>query len=698
MIKVKINQPSQVVADAFQDADGNVYLDLDSEFELRLTKVLEQLTVENLVTQEAALSTSIPRTGKNRLILQDYEPDADTDRPGIEVTVTGMDHQIDVDRLRVLRMEDRSGQPTRMEIELYGGGWIDDLELLPLNEIDLGTIEYLLSFVLAGWADNTALVVAAPADYGFFNTPGDLTRKDLRFKYNLYKLMRQAFCDIGWNFKSPFFEVGPGAHYYGYLNKDRWYDYSNKDSDWTVITNRPSPITYTGAVERIEFNEVKDFQNQYGVFAAGPLFTYANPTIPDAPLRIRIENLEITVKANLPAATFKLRVLHQKGLSGAVGSTITAIAEETIVGRGDQDVTRSLDLDIFIDSVGTSFEFFFIEMSCEDLVGNNSEYVVESGVIRYMPMFKFYVEANTITINELLRDDISSMDLFKAMAHLCKGMVDTNHASKTVTLYSPFDFLFDGNAVEGYFQRTGEVIELTNSILVDSRQVDFEEQDRKRFVQVRFANPSCAYIASSSDEEHPYSKTFDLGSGLSETEDIDNPLFEPSLEVFTPSSAIGGDGLYLPAHWNNTEGNESNEIGIRIGYHHGLTTQENQLTGNALEFVFEGTTRTTFGYITQDPTTNIEGTSPYHRLIFSDDAQDLFELCYRRFLREQFSKTQLEFLIWLTITQYTDFDFRKAVSVNYDESFLIYQVIALRDFAVGSRLSTPILMRPLNEC
>ena len=518
-------------------------------------------------------------------------------------------------------------------------------------------------------------------------------------EYNLFKLMKQAFCQIGWRFESPFYELGPGAHYYGYLNKERWYDYSNKDSDYTVITNRATPTTYPGGpTTKIEFDEVKDIHNQYDVFAAGPLFTYSNPTIQEAPLRIRIEDLKITVKQNIPAGIFKIKVVHQKGLAGAIGTTINTIAEETIQGSIDQDVNRDINIDIFIDNVVTSFEFFFIQMECETLIGANPvNFIIESGVIRYMPMFKYYVEGNTITVNELLREDIDCAQLYIAMAHLCRGVTDTNYNTKTVTLYSPFDFLFDGNEVEGFFRRNSGAVELTNKVLTESRQVEYNEQDRNRFVELRFANPSCAYIARTSDEEHPFSRTVDLGSGKAGTDTPDNKLFEPSLEVFTPPSAIGGDGLFLPAHWNNTEGNESNDIGIRIGYHHGLTEQEDSTTGDALEFSFEGTLRTEFGYITQDPRTNIEGTSPYHRLVFSDDAQDLYELCYRRFLKEQFNATTIEFLIWINNQEYVDFKFRKPIFIEYESTALLYQAIALKDFATGKRISTPILLTPIAQ-
>ncbi len=702
MITIQALEPTQFIRQVFGTATGQVFFELDIEFSLRLTKALEELTDENKISQQAALTSSLPYGRRNKILLQEYEVNIlDENIPPVRVRVEKDGTLIDVSRMRVLGLTDRS---KRIEVELYGGGWIDDLEECSIADLDLGTYSYTLANVLASWADTSALAVPAPADYGFWHTPGDMTRKDLRFKFNLWELARLAFCEIGWTLRSPFYEGDIGGQFYGYLSPEDWYDYSTKDSDFTVITNIPTPEAKTGAVQWIEFSELQDIQNQYGVFGiANPRaqFRYLGSGDPQVRLRIIVEHIVVILPPNLAPGTFKIEVIKERGSEGFPGGVIqTVLWEFSRLGSNSQTIEENISIDIVDEDCDfNQLDIYFIRMRYQWTnplgVIFDLPYTLNSGIVRYIPQVRRYVEDNDIPLAELLDESISCDLLFEALVHLCRGLVTTDESSKVVTLYTPFDINFNGNTYEGYFKRSQPPVDLTDQVIVDSRDVKFKQSTQDRFVLLRFANPTDAVILDRGPE-HPHSRTVDLGRGKNKTTELDNPLFEPSIPVFVPGSEIGGTGLFLDAHVDNLDGNLSNKIGPRIGFHFGLVEMEEDNLGTPYDFVFEGVSRSSFGYIAQSVPANVGNIAPFFEIVFSERGNDLYNLAYRRWLLEQFSNADIEFLVWLSFQDYLEFNFRSPVAINYNEAFILYQATAIKDFHVEKDISTPITFKKIN--
>jgi len=692
MISIEILEPTTYHRSTFANIEGKVYLDVDEQFSMRLTKVLEQMTDRNKIGQSAALPNSIPKTRKNELILQEYTPlIISRSTPSIKIKAQKDGDNLELDRLRVLENDDQQDDP-RIEIELYGGGWIDDLEACSISELELGTFEYTQANVLAAWADTTALAVPAPANYGFFYTPGDLTRKDLRMKFNFWKLLKESFCSIGWNVKSPFYEGPIGSRLYLYLSPENWHDYTGKNSDWTVITDRPAPVTYTGVTEFIEFNEVQDINNQYSVAGIGPRFVYLAPDEQRVRLRITLDLL-VTIPGQIVPPTFTIRVVKLRGFP-VMGFTQERIVlfEQSFEGNIFQDIQVQVQIDFEDQDMVRTMDFILIETEC--LFGASQyPYTIESGTVTYNPNFRRYVEDNIIPLAELLNPEISCLDLLDAAVHLISGLIDTNPVSKTVTIYGPYNNQINGISHEGYFQRTQAPADLSGQVVPDSKKERYTESKKDRYILLRFADPDDAYISENSSTEHPFSRLVDLGSGNNRTTELDNPLIEPTLEIYTETSAIGGStGLYLPAHWDNVDGELSSKIGVRIGYHHGLIQQQDQTVGDPLDFSFEGSTRTTLGYITQMPSVNIDGAGPFFTATFDQSAED-FYIFYQKYLLEFLSDIDIEFLVLLSFQQFIEFNFRKTTAVFYQEAYMLMQATAIKDFDVDRKISTPVMFK-----
>ena len=70
--KLRIVEIPQTLPGEFY-SDGQVFLDVFDDFDLRLSKYLEQLTILNKITQQASISTPLPRSPKNRILLERFE-------------------------------------------------------------------------------------------------------------------------------------------------------------------------------------------------------------------------------------------------------------------------------------------------------------------------------------------------------------------------------------------------------------------------------------------------------------------------------------------------------------------------------------------------------------------------------------------------------------------------------------------------
>ena len=57
------------------DLNGHLYLDTPPGMELRLTKTLDKVDQLGRITQEAALSVTMPYTDRNRAFFAEYEPE-----------------------------------------------------------------------------------------------------------------------------------------------------------------------------------------------------------------------------------------------------------------------------------------------------------------------------------------------------------------------------------------------------------------------------------------------------------------------------------------------------------------------------------------------------------------------------------------------------------------------------------------------
>lgn len=693
-VKIKLTNPKPELQRLFTtNGVGPVYLDVDDEFNLRLSKVMEELTEANKIRQQGALSQSLPATPRNRLILERYAAHVLERQTGtLPVEVTHRGRPVPVDRLVVVEWADRNN---RIEIELFGPSWIIDLEEIPLNTIDnLGTFDYTKLNVEATWSDTTALAVAAVADYGGWLTPGDVTRQDLRIWFNLFKLMSAALCQAGWIFESPYYEGTAGASLYGYLSGEKWYSYEDKNNQFRVDTN-VDPLRMLSGAPNINFDEISDPFDLYNTGGINPA-TYAYPPAgPDNEFRIRITNMTITLKPHPTGSSGQFFMVVTRSFPGFQFLRII-----TRDGQPDRDVTFTINETITDHNCtgGTSYTFLF---GYQEPDNSPLDWEIEAQEIAFIPDPPYLEPDDTIELKDLLSDEITAADLYKAMSHICNGKTKTDFVGKKVVLYPAFDHVQNEESVHGFFERNQPPIVMTKKVEPDSRLVKYNRKDQNRFIKLTFADSNDSYINDAAFFPQLFDRTVDLGEGIAKTTEIKNELFEPSNERAVDPALVGSttaDGLTLIHLWDNTDGTPSKEIGPRIAHHYGLIEQEDPTTAPApRDWQWESATRTSFGYLSQTGEATLITSVDRVPVAFSEYGEDLYRLHYQRWIGEIYSALDIEFLIFLKYLDYNQIDFRRPIGIFYRETFLLFQAIAIKDFDLTERISTPVEVKLL-EC
>ena len=193
--------------------DGEFYFDLPEDYGIRKSKSRSELDTENKVSQEVALSFTLPRSPGNDYFFADYTG-------AIDVWVWDNGEILEFDEIRLTETKEDG-----YEVEIYGSNWAEKLQRLRVRDVDLGEFEYTDAEIAAAWSDTTIMATPTLASYGGWNQEGSATLKDLRMWFNLTKVMRACFCAIGWQFESSVWDVAPMNRIFGMISGEHWYSY-----------------------------------------------------------------------------------------------------------------------------------------------------------------------------------------------------------------------------------------------------------------------------------------------------------------------------------------------------------------------------------------------------------------------------------------------------------------------------------------
>jgi hypothetical protein len=283
------------------------------------------------------------------------------------------------------------------------------------------------------------------------------------------------------------------------------------------------------------------------------------------------------------------------------------------------------------------------------------------------------------------------------MQHLINGVTEPKFSEKTLVMHVPYNAAFEGNTVEGFY--LNEVLDFSGKVQAGSRRRRNLEDNKPRFIDLQFKKSTDEYILSRKYPKEYFSKRVEIGGRNEEPLVLENPLFEPTIEIATTVEEIGvrpdastvDETPAMMALWDNdNSGDEkqlSREIGPRIAYHYGFVKQQKP-DGSFFEFVFEGVAIPQFGYLSQWPTRKVV-TDKIYRPVYADSSSDFYSTCWAfSILKDMFKKEDFNYLISLTEQDYRQLNFRRNVVIEYDGTKLL-RVTQVKDFRPG--LATPVV-------
>lgn len=695
MLEIRYIFPSQRLITLYGDNLGRVYFDLAADTEVRLTKLLSEVgELSEVVSQEAALAFSMPATGKNKALLEQFRPDAVNRTSGI-INIEAVQNG-EILPLTGMILESFDQGERSYEVEIFGQSYLDELDEISLANLDLGEFTYSKENVISNWGNRTAVVQAGFCDYGAFSSSPSVTLADFRLWYRITSLLEAAFCAVGWGFKSQHWTIGEGASLYAYFPNDGEFYYEGKKSPRWVSTTVDGPIDLIGGrtVNILSLIDVYD-PNDY----------WDNPSWPDAyryeapeagpseiPLRIEFENFKVELPPSpegKPAYYFDIQIQKGKRVGGAFYPLAT-IFYQTWIGSADQ--TKFLDISFTAtDPSAKNGDEYQIRTNYRDLEqggGSGTAYrILSSTGIYWQPDPTVLYENDTIVLSNLLPNDITCLQLLKAAVHLCGGKLFTNYAERSVTLYTDRYYLQDEETIiEGFFQE-GAPIDLRDSTITSLTSWSDEQKNKPRYRVYKFKDSTDPYITESEGEEDKFNRRVDLGYGLDEEKVIENELFEPTDEIFVGPETVGGNGVYLPVLYDNLDGELSTKLGARVCHFYGLIPQEN----GSRSWNFDGTDgEVLIPYLAQIPTVSLAPSDvDFIPLTFSGFARDLYSLYYRKICRRG--------LLYKLIISggdplYQAIDFRKKILVQDEDSALQMQPVGVRDHLAGTDSKTSLLV------
>ena len=671
---------------------GEFLFDLGSDFEIRRTKSVGNLDSQNKVAQEIVFSITLPFSAKNDLLLKGRkEPIA------VEVYQNG--EQLEIEELRVIEEVDGTGDGAGYNVDLWGSNWASRLEKIKLSDLDLGTFEYTQANALNTWSNRESLVVATPAHYGAWNQVGSVTRKDLRMWFNLGQLAKAALCKIGWEFKSPYWDSEPGKYLYSYLSGIYWYSYRDKNDPFRVHVTNLTNKTYTGEGTDLIFDDdiydpldLYDRTTSFPFFPGQYLYPPAGQENIDLHFKLTCTLVLPATPANLPAPTFLFYVYQDRPADGEFFQPIAELYQ----GIPGQAQEIEVNINRRIEGVMPG-DVFGILVTYHDTItpgGIDYPFEIKPGAeCKFEPDPPRYIEDDIITLADLLNPEINALQLIKGMQHLLNGVMEPIFSEKTLVMHVPYNAAFEGNTVEGFY--LNEVLDLSDKVQAGSRRRRNLEDNKPRFIDLQFKKSTDEYIISRKYPKEYFSKRVEIGGRNEEPLVLENPLFEPTIEIPTTVEDIGvrpdnstvDETPAMMALWDNEDGELSREIGARIAYHYGFVKQEKP-DGSFFEFVFEGVAIPQFGYLSQWPTRKITADKIY-RPVYADSSSDFYSTCWAfNILKDMFKKEDFNYLISLTEQDYRQLNFRRNVVIEYDGTKLL-RVTQVKDFRPG--LATPVV-------
>lgn len=702
--------------------NGIFTFDVNDDFDIKISRFLEQLTDINKIKVDGILGFDLPG-GRNDILLKKYVDPHGTAKGFIDVRISASDsNELYFYELYVV---DYIKLTDQYSCELRAGyeHWIKSAKELKLNQInftDDEKVTYSIDSVkeqnLLGKYDNGTLGVRYPlANYGkFTNIDKGLQLQDYRPYLSYLWVLQKGFCKLGWKFRSPIFESEFGRRLITYiLDKNFGVDDKRIDSFKVLATADNFGAVTDFQPKKIWFYNVK--QNGNGFFngvaynAAGIVDVYAsiNYRFRKETITLRSKNAVLTVSLIYEIEDLKLTIDSQT-IDQDFGNF--ANTDKYYLFKFEvTDVQIDIGSRIYFElSWSTNIDNYTIFYDNFDLP--NGKFINQ---ISITPKKVFIQENDEIFIQDLLRPD-SFLDFVKGGVHLVCGKIYTDFINREVWIYPTYNTKIALENIQGYFKDDIN-LDITNKLQEDSEKISNLYSNSKRYERFKYKGSGDAAIKYfTKDKGADYqSYTVDYGPEFdSETIQNENPYFEATYYGTLPGidrdTGMEISMPFLCSEYTGKQEKATYEIEPRILYWAGNLLQRKPTLDpswpdghswpvlinlgesvNLLPTAWSDAGENKFN----SPPALVQNSLAYGERL---DKLDLFSLFWRRWLNESHTSKSFDVLLFFSKSDVLRMDFRNTVTFNILGRTSIGRLISINDFSLCESTSTPVKLIPVN--
>lgn len=707
---------------------GNTWavLDIPTEFSLRLSKSVEQLSVLNKISTEGVLGFTVPFSPTNDAIFSEYSTPLTLDNRkvyyNVQVQIEG--HGINFNRLQVKGKNERSKE-WELELNRTADHWVELASQVKTNELPLGSF-IMSEGTITGYWDQPAYNGSVPidgqqpiyfplVDYGGWvdqrqppqetnNRVKTVAVEDFRPWISFPYILRAGFCAINWTLESVLFDMDVIRRLWVYCLRSDYFIAGKRGS--RIIGRQYDRIEWTAAgspsTEYLRFTDL--VQGLPGQFIPGPgggrFLGIQNNTGADLKYRFYMKGQFHNDRSLFFESSFVVMELEPDG--PFYSFTGEVFSSESL----DQHFDPHQKIDITFDQVVTipAGKIGAIHIP----VLPTSGFFIEPGLyFQLTPANDCLMTDDIVNTAECVSDDMSILDWVKAFVQLVNGRMETDFETKTVTIYPNKTSNVFGQTAPGFLLRESPIVDIEDLVVKDSVQIRPVRPDLKRYTLFGFKQTTDAYISSLNLSQPAHSRKLLNSVDLpNQTESILNPFIEPTLEGRPEKLASGAGGRNplprIPRLWDNTNGERSFNLGVRILYAYDKAKQVNPSPiGSAdvyTSFFFNtipnpgGTGLVSeFGYASQLPTWELLPAQPVINLVFGQTSVDLFTVFYLGYTQDNRSGNIADVLLKMKMKDYVGYDFRQFFRFRYRGFPIVAPMISIRDFSSGeSDVPTPV--------
>lgn len=685
-------------------ASGRLYLDIDDQTEIKLSKVTNELNDLNNITTDFVIPFTVPRTPKNYMLFKNrvqpntYAPDY----TGIKVFVSAEGVKVDGVELFVISIEE-----DRINLELRNGEdhWASKASRLYLNQIDFGTFLLDWSTLEDQWdqvnwdeTDPTHEMFQFPlVNYGKFVLGERPHPSDFRPFIFVLAALQQGFCDIGWIFECPILESTVGRKWIAYLNRA---DYANdellkRDREFKVETTQVYDDDDNG--EQINFTtEIYDIGDHFSLVideyrGTGDMVFHLEGEL---------------VLSIVPFYAYRSRLIIY--IQYADG-TVTNLADQEYELQGAIGIGESNAFPIDIETPQVTVSHGDKVFCYYEELQNEGAY---SGSLTETFDLTFYNEVNktiyttgdNINIANEIDPDLTLLDLLKGVIHLFNGKADTEWNEKKVTFYPDWFSVYEGQNMAAYYRAaTGTIHDLRDKQIYNSELITNPNDERSRFMRLQFgkANDEAVKNLDLPENSPLYSREIDFGEEyLNKVEKRENPLFEPTLNKAVQFKLVDGTVVDndCPHLLDNDDGENSFKIGARIAIYNGesagVAKKIDDSTRITCQFNWYGSDVATIPHASQftEFVDSVGDDLPH--LIYGEAEYDLYNTFWKSSIYQSLLKQSIDLLVNLRPSDIKRFSPRDVYQMTVLGRPVFARLKEIRDFDACVNRITPLSFFP----